>query len=89
MNNVKDSGLFFDKEGRWFHEGVEITHRRTCVLFSRNLHKGPDGVKDGSERARFLRPAYYQICLKIQNSEEENRFWIPWRGGKILIVPMG
>lgn len=46
--------LFFDKEGRWFHEGVEITHQRTCLLFSRSLEKGPDGsyhVQLGKEHA--------------------------------------
>ena len=33
-----DAGeLFLDKEGRWFHEGVEITHRLTVELFSRSL----------------------------------------------------
>jgi hypothetical protein len=32
-----------DKEGRWFHEGVEITHKLTADLFSRSVHKNPDG----------------------------------------------
>ena len=29
--------IFLDKEGRWFHEGVEITHARTLELFSRSI----------------------------------------------------
>lgn len=38
-----EAGQFFlDKEGRWFHEGVEITHKLTYELFSRSLH--PDGA---------------------------------------------
>jgi hypothetical protein len=143
--------LFLDKEGRWFHEGVEITHLRTCLLFSKNLKRDPTGtyyvrigresaqvaledapytirsvtiqegpgklpsdyilhlndetrellvpesltvgahnvlycrVKAGSERARFLRPAYYQICAKIQYDEKREKYWLPWRDKKILI----
>jgi hypothetical protein len=145
--------LFLDKEGRWFHEGVEITHVRTCRLFSKNLrrdetgryfvrighesaevvledtayivtsvtiHEGPAGqpddyilhlndetqeslaigsltvsrqnvlyckVKGGSERARFLRAAYYQICVQLHCDEETERYWIPWRDQKIPIRP--
>jgi hypothetical protein len=143
--------LFLDKEGRWFHEGVEITHVRTCLLFSRNLRRdatgryavrvgdesaevvledapymvksvtiqeGPAGlpnnyilhlndgtqeslapgaltasgqnvlyckVKGGSERARFLRAAYYQICVQLRSDEEGERYWLPWRDKKIPI----
>jgi uncharacterized protein len=46
--------LFLDKDGRWFHQGVEITHQRTCLLFSRSLYKSPDGgyfVRVGKECA--------------------------------------
>jgi uncharacterized protein len=46
--------LFLDKDGRWFHEGIEITHQRTCSLFSRSLTKGSDGryyVRVGKEYA--------------------------------------
>lgn len=151
MNEAKSS-LFLDKEGRWFHEGVEITHRRTSLLFSRNLQRGPDDgyyielgserarvevedtpytvksvtvlngdggnpkayilhlndeteefldpraltvgkkdvmycrVKQGAERARILRSAYYQICLQIETNAEENRFWLPCGGGKYPIL---
>lgn len=34
--------LFLDKEGRWFHEGVEITHQLTRELFSRSLQPDPE-----------------------------------------------
>jgi hypothetical protein len=143
--------LFLDKEGRWFHEGVEITHERTCRLFSKNIRRdatgrysvcvghesagvvvedvpyivtsvtikeGPGGrandyilhlndetqeslapgaltvsrknvlyceVKGGSERARFLRAAYYQICVELQYDEEGERYWLPWRDKRIPI----
>ncbi len=139
--------LFLDKEGRWFHEGVEVTHERTLLLLAKNLRRDPSGgyrvevggetasvtvedapyvvrsvtmregtdgdptdyvlhlndgteevldpdtlsigegnvlycrVKDGSERARFLRAAYYQICSRIQGDAEGERFWLP-RAGK-------
>jgi len=48
--------LFLDKEGRWFHEGVEITHPRTCELFSRSVCREADGgygLQIGRERARI------------------------------------
>jgi hypothetical protein len=32
-----------DKEGRWYHEGVEITHKLTADLFSRSVEKDPAG----------------------------------------------
>jgi len=149
-----NASLFLDKEGRWFHEGVEITHIRTCLLFSKNLERdrvgnysvrvgsesaevvvedvpyivrsvtiqeGPDGlptdyilhlndetqeflalgslavstqnvmycqVKGGSERARFLRAAYYQICVPLQCDEKGERYWLPWRDKKIPIQPV-
>ncbi|UCD84598.1 MAG: DUF1285 domain-containing protein [Deltaproteobacteria bacterium] len=43
MNNPEHPSLRFDKEGRWYHEGVEITHERTCKLFSRSLKKDTRG----------------------------------------------
>ncbi|MFO8056690.1 MAG: DUF1285 domain-containing protein [bacterium] len=39
----KGGKLFLDKEGRWFHEGVEITHKLTAELFSRSIKKDEDG----------------------------------------------
>ena len=154
MADVKSASLFFlDKEGRWFHEGVEITHKRTILLFARNLSKGSEGryyirvgkeqaavevedapfmirsvtikenerglisgfllslndgteeyldphtlmilddnvmycsVKSGTERARFLRSAYYQICTQIGPGEKENQFVLSWMEEKIPIPP--
>lgn len=48
--------IFLDKDGRWFHEGVEITHPLTLELFSRSVRRGPDGgywLQIGPERARI------------------------------------
>jgi hypothetical protein len=45
-----------DKEGRWFHEGVEITHRLTVELFHRSIRRHPDGgycLEVGYERAKI------------------------------------
>ena len=147
--------LFLDKEGRWFHEGVEITHGRTRLLFSKSirrdptgkyyvhvgpesaevivedapytirsvtLQEGPDGpprdyilhlndeteerlesgslvvsdenvmyctVKGGTERARFLRAAYYQICAKLEYDETDDRYWLPCRNREITILREG
>jgi hypothetical protein len=143
--------LFLDKEGRWFHEGVEITHERTRLLFSKSIQRmasgtyclrigsesaevlvedapytvrsvtvkeDPDGfaqeyilhlndeteerlepgslfvgagdvmyckVKGGLERARFLRPAYYQICAKLEYDARSDRYGLPSAGGRITI----
>ncbi len=152
----EDPPLFLDKEGRWFHEGQEITHSRTCLLFSRSLRrdpagiyyisvgressrvvvedapyvvksvtiqKGPEGVprgyilhlndgteeplgvgslavsaqnvmyckvKEGSERARFLRAAYYQICAHLQEGDGEGgHYWLPLGERRIVIHPIG
>ena len=35
--------IFLDKEGRWFHDGEEITHKLTAELFSRSICKDPAG----------------------------------------------
>jgi hypothetical protein len=46
-----------DKEGRWFHEGVEITHRLTLDLFNRSIKRHPDGgycLEVGYERAKIV-----------------------------------
>ncbi len=37
------SPLRIDKEGRWFFQGEEITHRRTYLLYSRNLARAASG----------------------------------------------
>lgn len=144
--------LFLDKEGRWFHGGVEITHERTAALFSRHLVKEPDGaycVRVGDERirveledapyvvvavrtledgegrpleyrlllndgssepldpatlrvgasnvlyceirnrthtARFTRQAYQLLCAYIEYDEVGDGYWLPWRGGRVLIA---
>ncbi len=35
--------LHIDKEGRWFHDGVEITHRKTYLLYCRHLTRDEEG----------------------------------------------
>ena len=32
-----------DREGRWFHQGEEITHRRTYLLYCRSLTRDESG----------------------------------------------
>ena len=147
--------LFLDKEGRWFHEGVEITHGRTRLLFSKSIQRDPTGkyyvhvgpesaevivedapytirsvtlqeesdgpprdyilhlndetqeclessslvvsdenvmycrVKGGTERARFLRAAYYQICARLEYDEIDDRYWLPCRDREISILRDG
>jgi len=150
-----DSILFLDKDGRWFHEGVEITHPRTCSLFLRSLSRGVDQrfyvrvgeecavvevedtpflilsvtvrddpgeggcvyeivlndgseewldprgvtvepnhvmygrVKGATEKARFVRSAYYQICARIEYAEQDDRYLLPWKGTHIPIQRIG
>ncbi len=43
MYNPEHPSLRFDKEGKWYHQGVEITHERTLRLFSRSLRKDSQG----------------------------------------------
>jgi len=45
-----------DREGRWFHEDVEITHQLTLDLFNRSIRKCADGgycLEVGAEWARI------------------------------------
>ena len=35
--------IFIDKEGRWFHKGVEMIHRETIRLFYRHMSLDPQG----------------------------------------------
>ena len=47
--------LYLNKEGRWYHEGIEITHEKTCSLFYRHLSKEGDGryyIRIGNEIAK-------------------------------------
>jgi hypothetical protein len=47
--------FWIDKEGRWFYQGEEITHRRTYLLYSRNLTLDAEGrllVRLGKEECR-------------------------------------
>ncbi len=44
--------FYIDKEGRWFYQGEEITHRQTYLLYCRNLTRDPSGrlmLKIGQE----------------------------------------
>jgi hypothetical protein len=43
-----------DKEGRWFYEGEEITHRKTYLLYAQNLIRDESGrifLQVGQERS--------------------------------------
>lgn len=44
--------FYIDKDGRWFYQGEEITHRRTYLLYCRNLTRDASGrmmLKIGEE----------------------------------------
>jgi len=46
------SSIWIDKEGRWFFQGEEITHRKTYLLYNRHLTRDAAGriiVKIGQE----------------------------------------
>jgi hypothetical protein len=54
--------------------GLDLSDGTTEPLEPTSLHIGPDNVlycrvKQGSERARFLRPAYYQLAKFIEEVE--------------------
>ena len=40
---MNESPLRIDKEGRWFYQGEEITHRKTYLLYSRSLTRDESG----------------------------------------------
>ena len=52
---MNEPHFWIDKEGRWFYQGEEITHRRTYLLYSRNLTldgKGRLLLRLGKEECR-------------------------------------
>ncbi len=64
------------------------------TLAPESLRIGPENVlyckvKEGAERARFLRAAYYQICAGLEYDETADRYWLPWRDGRITIEADG
>ncbi len=75
MREDERPSLFLDKEGRWFHEGVEITHLRTRLLFSRSIRRNPSGryfVHVGPESAEVVvEDAPYTV--KSVTTDEDRR----------------
>jgi uncharacterized protein len=52
---MMENSLWIDKEGRWFFQGEEITHRKTYLLFCRNLTLDETGhllLRVGKEECR-------------------------------------
>ena len=52
---MMENSLWIDKEGRWFFRGEEITHRKTYLLFCRNLTLDETGqllLRVGKEECR-------------------------------------
>jgi len=52
---MNEHSLWIDKEGHWFFQGEEITHRKTYLLFSRNLTLDEAGrpiLRIGGEECR-------------------------------------
>jgi hypothetical protein len=50
---MNEPTLHIDKDGRWFFQGEEITHRKTYLLFCQNLTRDPSGriiLKIGDEQ---------------------------------------
>ena len=40
---MNEFSIWIDKEGRWFFHGEEITHRKTYLLYNRNLTRDESG----------------------------------------------
>jgi hypothetical protein len=40
---MNEASIRIDKEGRWFFRGEEITHRKTYLLYNRNLTRDESG----------------------------------------------
>jgi hypothetical protein len=64
-----------DKDGRWYYEGEEITHRRTYLLYSRNLIRDESGrilLQVGQERCPVeVEDAPYVVkTLNILHAED-------------------
>ncbi len=49
---MSQDSIWIDKEGRWFFQGEEITHRKTYLLYNRHLTRDESGriiLKMGGE----------------------------------------
>ena len=42
-DNIPPCLIYIDKEGRWFHKGVEMIHREFIRLFYQNMSKDSEG----------------------------------------------
>ena len=43
MNDIPPCQIFIDKDGRWFHKGVEMIHREFINLFYQNMTLDSEG----------------------------------------------
>ncbi len=63
--------LAIDREGRWLHEGVEITHGRTLDLFFRSLKRDSAGryyIEVGPEQATVIVEDTPYVVRRIEES---------------------
>ncbi len=61
--NEKSPKIFLSKDAKWFHEGVEITHKGIIRIFSRQIQKSADGKY------------FLQIGKEYANVEVEDTAW--------------
>jgi len=71
---MKESPLRIDKEGRWFFQGEEITHRKTYLLYSRSL------TRDESDRI-IVRIGREQCPVEVEDA--------PFVVTTLAFVPLG
>ena len=53
QSKSKEPKIFIDSRGRWFHDGIRITHRWTYLENNKNLDVDEDGkffVEEGGDR---------------------------------------
>lgn len=67
--------LVIDREGRWLHEGVEITHERTVALFFRSLKRDPSGryyIEVGPEQATVIVEDTPYVIRRVEESKSSD-----------------
>jgi len=74
IERLRRTGLRLDREGRWWHEGEQVTHRRLAMVLNRWLDRLGDGryiLRLDAERYAYVEveDAPFQVLTLEQRGE--------------------
>ena len=59
---VTSEKVVLKKDGRWFSNGEEITHKKTCEAFSKNLHW------DETRKQYYVHIGYERLYVEVEDT---------------------